>query len=530
MPVRLCTTVLARLCPSVTVICVAHVSSCCVLTFVTSRVPARCRVVVPEPGYWHSSPTSLYMIRCPNKAACVGDGVVDVSGTTSTAATNTDSTTVAMAETLDSIGSADTRTLRLAVCQEAWYAGSIDKLLAGTNRLTLPPTNLTTWPCVLANDNGLVAGGGAASPQLYTQQQCAEGHAGNLCAACQPGYVSSPDFTCEQCPEDASEWCAGKRNTLCIRVCVCVCVCVCARTGWPAMQSASLAGPYMLCAERMGIRSHAPTQQPASAAALHIPKHCCAILSSSSRPAVPAPSPPSAAHTAGIAFLMLCVHVYFITWLAIQHFREIAPRHSDKEDGDDEGAGGDSSGGKEGPGDRGGGGSDGGGESASLGEVIKLGVLHFQQLLIIWRLNIDYPPIITRYVGAMGAATTSLTSFFAYQPACLLGPDLDSSEQSRLAYLYGVMSPFIALACSLALWSLWCVGAEGARRGVAGRIGRGGRGVRGERRAGAGQQCVTVWGVVHKGTELLSTVPWQAYCAGWMSSLLIFTCRLVRAP
>eukprot|EP00198_Chlamydomonas_reinhardtii_P001870 XP_001691206.1 predicted protein [Chlamydomonas reinhardtii] len=322
------------------------------------------RVVVPEPGYWHSSPTSLYMIRCPNKAACVGDGVVDVSGTTSTAATNTDSTTVAMAETLDSIGSADTRTLRLAVCQEAWYAGSIDKLLAGTNRLTLPPTNLTTWPCVLANDNGLVAGGGAASPQLYTQQQCAEGHAGNLCAACQPGYVSSPDFTCEQCPEDAT------------------------------------------------------------------------------------------AHTAGIAFLMLCVHVYFITWLAIQHFREIAPRHSDKEDGDDEGAGGDSSGGKEGPGDRGGGGSDGGGESASLGEVIKLGVLHFQQLLIIWRLNIDYPPIITRYVGAMGAATTSLTSFFAYQPACLLGPDLDSSEQSRLAYLYGVMSPFIALACSLALWSL----------------------------------------------------------------------------
>ncbi|KAG2426287.1 hypothetical protein HXX76_013044 [Chlamydomonas incerta] len=324
------------------------------------------RVVVPEPGYWHSSPTSLYMIRCPNADACMGNGVVDVSnstdgGSTDPTAATDNSITAAMAETLDSIGSADTRTLRLAACQQTWYTGSIDKLLAGTNRLTLPPTNLSTWPCVLTTTGVLSADGAAAaaaSPQLYTEQQCAEGHTGNLCAACQPGYVSSPDFTCEQCPENATT------------------------------------------------------------------------------------------HTAGIAILMLCVHVYFIMWLSIQHFREIAPRDSDKEDdGDGDGDGED--GGADSQEAAGG----GGGEPASLGEVIKLGVLHYQQLLIIWRLNINYPPIITRYVGAMGAATTSLTSFFAYQPACLL-PDLDSSGQSRLAFLYAVISPFIAMVCSLVLWSL----------------------------------------------------------------------------
>ncbi|KAG2436076.1 hypothetical protein HYH02_011587 [Chlamydomonas schloesseri] len=373
-----------------------------------SECPDNAVVVVPGPGYWHSSPTSLYMVRCPNPDACTAaaeeEAAAGGDGSDPSSAADPSPPAVmridSISEALAALSADDARTTQLAVCQQWTYAG-------GGNSSS---SSAAAAPCVLDSVAATMArrrraqqqdGGTVTAVASYMQQQCAEGYTGNLCGVCQEGWVLTPaDFSCSTCPPHAS------------------------------------------------------------------------------------------AVTALLALVMLVVAVFNIMTLAVEHFKETAPyEQGDGDDDDNDDGGGDGGGNDasvvdeeqladaESAGDEG----DEGEKEAvgdvdgtpaatgqqgeeeeetevSLGEIWKMFIAHFQQLLIIWRLNINYPNVISSYVGGMGAATTPLTSFLVYNPSCLL-PTHTPAQQARLAYMFALVQPFIAVALTLGVWvaGFWTV-------------------------------------------------------------------------
>ncbi|KAG2441113.1 hypothetical protein HXX76_003965 [Chlamydomonas incerta] len=374
------------------------------------------RVVVPEPGYWHSSAFSLYMVRCPNAAACsldppeqppapaaagnettAGDGTSAGDGTAAGDGTSTGRPTISIAsvaESLTMLSADDPRTTQLAMCQAWTFAGGN----ADPNATAYAPCALSdlageTWRAneLLRSIQADVAAAAAAAagqrsvsrallqleagapggPTSYMQQQCAEGYTGNLCAVCVDGYVlTSSGFECTTCPPNAT------------------------------------------------------------------------------------------AVTAIIGTAMLVVAVTQIMLLVTEHFKDVAPRSDGEgeessdsrvELGDEEKAA------------EGGGGEEKEKEAAAeeepaeperptFGEVWKLLISHFQQLLVIWQLDISFPPVITRFVNLMGASTTPMVSNpFVYLPVCLL-PTHTPEQQARLSYLYELLMPFVSVALTIAVW------------------------------------------------------------------------------
>mgnify|MGYP001808027344 CR=1 FL=1 len=88
---------------------------------------------------------------------------------------------------------------------------------------------------------------------------------------------------------------------------------------------------------------------------------------------------------------------------------------------------------------------------------MQLLISHFQQLLVIWQLDIAFPPVITRFVNLMGASTTPLASNpFVYLPVCLL-PTHTPEQQARLSYLFELLMPFVSVASTLVVWFFGCV-------------------------------------------------------------------------
>ncbi|PNH10239.1 hypothetical protein TSOC_003034 [Tetrabaena socialis] len=124
------------------------------------------QVMIPRPSYWHATASTTSMQRCPNKLACQKLSTLFYPLNVSDV----------LRQTLELLDTFDNRTLHLASCQQAGYSNSTS---GGSLCLLNVP---------------------ASDPASYTQQQCAEGYTGNLCAACQSGYVLSAGFKCTRCP------------------------------------------------------------------------------------------------------------------------------------------------------------------------------------------------------------------------------------------------------------------------------------------------------------------------------------------
>ncbi|KAG2486978.1 hypothetical protein HYH03_014351 [Edaphochlamys debaryana] len=78
-------------------------------------------------------------------------------------------------------------------------------------------------------------------------------------------------------------------------------------------------------------------------------------------------------------------------------------------------------------------------------------ITHMQYLIIIARLNLSWPDVITRMASALSALTgiPSLT----FPVTCLLS-GLDSAGQARAQYAWSFLSPIIATLLAMVLWSL----------------------------------------------------------------------------
>eukprot|EP00198_Chlamydomonas_reinhardtii_P013258 XP_001702595.1 predicted protein [Chlamydomonas reinhardtii] len=154
------------------------------------------RVVVPNPGYWHSAPDSALLHRCPQQAAC-GNPVdanrwPDVQRALSTAASTLISANASLSTTLGALSTLsssngldgpgyDARSEWLIACQQ--LRGSL--AVAGGD----------TVAAACGGSSNDTAGGGG-----YLGLQCAEGYAGNLCATCTPGYFLDSELSCSPCP------------------------------------------------------------------------------------------------------------------------------------------------------------------------------------------------------------------------------------------------------------------------------------------------------------------------------------------
>ncbi|KAG2498218.1 hypothetical protein HYH03_003969 [Edaphochlamys debaryana] len=263
-------------------------------------------IVVPLPGYWHSSPSSTLIHACPNEDACSG-GAVAAGASGVTILAEMADVLPGINSTLQLLAAEDDRTLALTACQYA----------AGRSNIT---------SCRLANVS-------FDDPTAYTQQLCANGYTGNLCAACEPGYTGSLDFECTECPAVARTVCLGL-----------------------------------------------------------------------------------------LAFLG---SVFIITYGAMANFGE-GTRQQQEEGPQDEGP--------------------------AAGDVLKVLVVHIQYFIIIARLNIQKPKLMTAFIGLL-AASTGAENYLTYNHACLL-PDQDSAQQAYLALLGALLTPCAVVVACLILWAL----------------------------------------------------------------------------
>ncbi|KXZ50640.1 hypothetical protein GPECTOR_15g324 [Gonium pectorale] len=87
-----------------------------------------------------------------------------------------------------------------------------------------------------------------------------------------------------------------------------------------------------------------------------------------------------------------------------------------------------------------------------LGDVVKVVVLHLQYVVIVTRLNVDYPSIITR-CQAVFSTITGAENYIVYNPTCLW-PNRDSAGQAEVQLLAGILTPCAVVALSLAVWTI----------------------------------------------------------------------------
>ncbi|KAG2491397.1 hypothetical protein HYH03_010188 [Edaphochlamys debaryana] len=106
--------------------------------------------------------------------------------------------------------------------------------------------------------------------------------------------------------------------------------------------------------------------------------------------------------------------------------------------------------GKQGEGE--GGGQDAPPSGPEAGDVLKLLVVHVQYFIIITRLNIPKPPVMTPLTTAL-TALTGAESLWSYSHACLVSGQ-DSSGQAYLNVLGALLTPCAVVAVCLLLWAL----------------------------------------------------------------------------
>eukprot|EP00198_Chlamydomonas_reinhardtii_P002999 XP_001692335.1 predicted protein [Chlamydomonas reinhardtii] len=88
----------------------------------------------------------------------------------------------------------------------------------------------------------------------------------------------------------------------------------------------------------------------------------------------------------------------------------------------------------------------------SAADVLKVAIVHMQYFVIICRLNIDWPNVIARFQGALGALTGAQGKFIS-APSCL-APDAGPGEQAQMQLSAGLITPIVVIGIVVALWSI----------------------------------------------------------------------------
>ncbi|KXZ50639.1 hypothetical protein GPECTOR_15g323 [Gonium pectorale] len=90
--------------------------------------------------------------------------------------------------------------------------------------------------------------------------------------------------------------------------------------------------------------------------------------------------------------------------------------------------------------------------NVELGDVVKVIVLHLQYLVIVTRLNVDYPNIIVR-CQAVFSTVTGAENYIVYSPSCVL-PNRDSAGQAEVQLLAGILTPCAVVIASMVVWAI----------------------------------------------------------------------------
>ncbi|KAG2489780.1 hypothetical protein HYH03_011730 [Edaphochlamys debaryana] len=88
----------------------------------------------------------------------------------------------------------------------------------------------------------------------------------------------------------------------------------------------------------------------------------------------------------------------------------------------------------------------------SVSEIITVIVVHLQYFIIVTRLNMNWPRIITNMQGAL-AMVTGAETYVAFSPACLY-PESASDQQAAAQMLGALILPLTVVALSCLLWAI----------------------------------------------------------------------------
>ncbi|GLI63819.1 hypothetical protein VaNZ11_006924 [Volvox africanus] len=91
-------------------------------------------------------------------------------------------------------------------------------------------------------------------------------------------------------------------------------------------------------------------------------------------------------------------------------------------------------------------------EELSSLDRLKTLITHVQYFIIITKLSIDYPPIITKYQTVL-RSFVSMENFIAYSPSCIF-MDLGSAGQAAKQIIFAFGAPCTATLVSLVLWTI----------------------------------------------------------------------------
>ncbi|GLC74739.1 hypothetical protein PLESTF_001550200 [Pleodorina starrii] len=89
-------------------------------------------------------------------------------------------------------------------------------------------------------------------------------------------------------------------------------------------------------------------------------------------------------------------------------------------------------------------------EELSALDLLKTLITHIQYFIIITKLGINYPAIITKFQSVL-SALTGTENYIAYSPSCLF-PGLDSGGQAAHQIAFGLSAPCMATLVTLILW------------------------------------------------------------------------------
>ncbi|KAG2438583.1 hypothetical protein HXX76_005133 [Chlamydomonas incerta] len=373
-------------------------------------------VLLPAPGYWHSAPNSPLLLRCPNADACtyddgsgLGDAGGGANGTAAAAArrrllqlgaaatggsSNGSSSNGAwdVAGEVARMGFNDSRSLRLALCQQLWYStnppGQAPALLQllqpaapppppSPPQPPSPPSSAASSPTqqpqqplsqaqlqdqAQARQACVLWGLAPGDARSYMAAQCAPGYGGHLCATCEPRFALSLDFQCSPCP--------------------------------------------------------------------------------------------TTAQTVGLGLLAFAGSVALVLYTAYTNSGE--PSDDDEDGATGSGSASGRSGGGRGGGSSGGGRPETGDIIKASGMWLRplavVVVVHMQMFIIITRLPIDYPNAVLKFRGALNAITGT-ASYVAFSPSCL-APDQSPAGQARAGLLGALAVPLLVAVVALGLWAL----------------------------------------------------------------------------